>query len=392
MTNNLWSTNTPERFWRLLIDLPTEQWQIAIDQALPCLELDHPDAGIVNVLEVVLGEGQFGPDHWQLSSLKKMYYTLKPFLPRPLTRWMRRFYGTPKHKLSWPIEDRYVHFLFEAIKQLFLLTGKTSFPFINIWPDGNQFAFVITHDVETSRGQANLCKVADLEEGLGFRSSFNIIPERYKIDKPLLVELKNRGFEIGVHGLKHDGKLYSSKAIFDERAKRINQYLKDYDSVGFRSPLTHRQPDWMQALEVEYDLSFFDTDPYEPIPGGTMSIWPFELGRFMELPYTMVQDYTLINVLGEKTPETWLQKVGFIKKYHGMALINVHPDYLNEPLNWDLYAKFLKEMKTRSKYWHALPHEISSWWRARMYTTSVSALQGASQGDIHFEGGKIILV
>ena len=31
----------------------------------------------------------------------------------------------------------------------------------------------------------------------------------------------------------------------------------------------------MQALEIEYDLSFFDTDPCEPIPGGTMSIWPF---------------------------------------------------------------------------------------------------------------------
>ncbi len=58
----------------------------------------------------------------------------------------------------------------------------------------------------------------------------------------------------------------------------------------------------MQALEVEYDLSFFDTDPYEPIPGGGMSIWLYWIGRFIELPYTLAQDSTLAIVLGEETP------------------------------------------------------------------------------------------
>ena len=115
------------------------------------------------------------------------------------------------------------------------------------------------------------------------------------------------------------------------RAKRINAHLKELDAVGFRSPLTMRNPEWMQALEIEYDLSFFDTDPYEPMPGGTMSIWPFILGHFVELPYTLMQDYTLTAVLGETTPRLWLQKVDFIERYHGMALVNTHPDYLLNP-------------------------------------------------------------
>ena len=34
---------------------------------------------------------------------------------------------------------------------------------------------------------------------------------------------------------------------------------------------------------MQYDLSFFDTDPFEPIPVGTMSIWPFMLGNFVEI-------------------------------------------------------------------------------------------------------------
>ena len=64
---------------------------------------------------------------------------------------------------------------------------------------------------------------------MGFRSSFNFVPERYgEISLDLLRELKQRGFGIGVHGLKHDGKLFSSKKIFDERAPRINAYLKKW--------------------------------------------------------------------------------------------------------------------------------------------------------------------
>jgi hypothetical protein len=127
----------------------------------------------------------------------------------------------------------------------------------------------------------------------------------------------------------------------------------------------HRHPEWMQDLEVEYDLSFFDTDPYEPIPGGTMNIWPFFIGHFVELPYTLVQDHTLTSILGEKTPQIWLDKVDFIEEYHGMALVNSHPDYLREKNTWDVYLQFLMEMKERGGYWRALPCEVASWWRVR---------------------------
>jgi hypothetical protein len=207
--------------------------------------------------------------------------------------------------------------------------------------------------------------VADLEESSGFRSSFNFVPERYPLDLVLIEDLRGRGFEIGVHGLRHDGKLFSSRSEFMRRAERINGYLQELDAVGFRSPLTMRNPEWMQALQIEYDLSFFDTDPYEPMPGGTMSIWPFILGRFVELPYTLAQDCTLTVVLGETTPRLWLQKVDFIERYCGMVLVNTHPDYLSDPLTWKIYSDFLQAMRRRGGYWHALPRDVARWWRAR---------------------------
>jgi peptidoglycan/xylan/chitin deacetylase (PgdA/CDA1 family) len=214
--------------------------------------------------------------------------------------------------------------------------------------------------------------LTDLEEALGFRSSFNFVPERYPLDRALMQDLRERGFEIGVHGLKHDGKLFSSKQRFEERAGRINDYLQEFGAVGFRAPLTHRNPEWMQALNIDYDLSFFDTDPYEPIPGGAMSIWPFMIGHFVELPYTLVQDCTLFNVLGQanalsspRLVDIWLKKVDFLEQYCGMALLNAHPDYLYVDDNLEIYKAFLQAMLARGGYWLALPHQVSNWWRER---------------------------
>jgi hypothetical protein len=241
---------------------------------------------------------------------------------------------------------------------------------------------VLTHDIETAPGQTHARVVADLDAQYGFRSSFNFVPERYPVDRGLMEELRARGFEIGVHGLKHDGKLFRSPAEFRRRAARINRYLKDFGAVGFRAPLTHRNPAWMQALEIEYDLSFFDTDPYEPMPGGTMSIWPFQLGRFVELPYTLVQDYTLTAVLKETTPRIWLEKVDFLERYAGLALLNTHPDYLRTPATERVYAQFLEAMSRRTQYWHALPKEVARWWRDRAQASSIDALPGATLGQI----------
>src|SRR5262249_4234489 len=267
--------------------------------------------------------------------------------------------------LSWPIEDRYVRFQFDCVTHVLCHREVDCGVHVGFWPDNHRFALVLTHDVENVEGAAFVPVLADLEERLGFRSSFNFVPERYTVDQALLSALRQRGFEIGVHGLKHDGRLFSSRHIFTCRAARINEYLRAWSAVGFRAPYTHRNPEWMQALQIEYDLSFFDTDPYEPMPGGTMSIWPFLLGSFVELPYTLAQDHTLMVILGACTPRIWLDKVDFVERWHGMALVNAHPDYLREPKHLALYEAFLRTMAEKDNYWRALPRDVARWWKQR---------------------------
>lgn len=382
---NLWSANRPDQFWLCHPACESSLWDAAVEASLSHLGPLVP-ANVDDLLHLTLGEGQFSPDHWTLSRARRLYYSIKPLLPRTFTRLLRRLLQ-PRHardfELGWPIEARYPRFLFDALKNLLLLSGRQSIEIASLWPDEASFALVLTHDIESNQGQRFVRRVMDLEESLGFRSSFNFIPEKYRVDVDLVNEISQRGFEVGVHGLKHDGKLFNSRELFMRRAERINHYLQTMNAVGFRAPLTHRHPEWMQALEMEYDLSFFDTDPFEPIPGGTMSLWPFFIGHFVELPYTLVQDYTLTAVLGESTPRLWLEKVDFIAEYHGMALLNSHPDYLCEPSNFNIYAEFLFAMKQRGWFWHALPCDVAAWWRGRRDgTANIPTVEARLVGEV----------
>ncbi len=366
----LYSANTYDAFWQPLLEprITQEEWSEAAQKALPLLDIQQP-INSADILPRVLGEATHAPKQWQLSAAKRIYYQVKPFLPRPLRTFGRQHYRQNQEAtspLQWPVEDRYVRFQFQCLASLLEQRGLNSIPHINFWPKGHRYAFVLTHDIEEEQGAAFVETVAALEEQYGFRSLFNFVPERYPIDTNLLHDLKQRGFEIGVHGLKHDGKLFSSRSLFERRAAKINQYLQQWGAVGFRTPYTHRNPAWMQALDIEYDLSFFDTDPHEPLPGGTMSIWPFQLGKFLELPYTLTQDNTLANILRAETSALWTDKVDFLAQWHGMVLVNVHPDYLRSKRCWSLYEDLLKNMQARCGYWHALPRDVARWWQQRM--------------------------
>jgi peptidoglycan/xylan/chitin deacetylase (PgdA/CDA1 family) len=370
---NLWTANQPGSFWQCQPNPPDEVWQDVIKKALPALGLTNAQSDMDTVLALTLGEGRFGSDHWKLGPLTRIYYLVKFIIPRSITLQLRRLYNRRlKTEGIWPIESRYANFLWEVLRQVLMLNDSKELTIKGFWPDHNRFAFVLTHDIETAAGQEFVEVVADLEENLGFRSLFNFVPESYKLNYKLMDDLRQRGFEVGIHGLKHDGNLFVSKPAFMQKASRINQYLKEWNAVGFRAELTIRQPEWMQALEIEYDLSFFDTDPFEPIPGGTMSIWPFFTGHFVELPYTLVQDYTLTSILGEISPRIWLEKVEFIEEHHGMALVNTHPDYLKSKPTWDVYEQFLTAMKKHDCYWHGLPGEVAKWWKSRLVSSEIA--------------------
>ncbi len=244
------------------------------------------------------------------------------------------------------------------------------------WPDGKQFAFVLTHDVEGEKGVAQCRRLAEVDKAFGFRSSFNFIPEgEYRLPESLQAFLKEEGFEIGVHDLHHDGSLYRSSESFHAQAKQINQYLQSWGAVGFRAGFMFHDLEWLKALEVSYDASTFDTDPFEPQPDGVGTIFPFWVQAhgdkgYIELPYTLPQDSTMFLVLQEHTIDIWIKKLEWIAEHGAMALVNVHPDYINFRGNGNagefpvrLYEELLKHVVTRygERCWHALPRDVAAY-------------------------------
>lgn len=231
------------------------------------------------------------------------------------------------------------------------------------YKEGKECAVVLTHDVEEQHGFDFIPKVIELEQKHGFKSSWNIVPYKYKIDEGIIKLIRDAGHEIGIHGYNHDGKLYYSEKIFNARVPFINEALKRYGAVGFRSPQVHRNLVWLQKLDIEYDASCFDYDPFQPFPGGTGSIWPFIAGKFVEMPYTLPQDHTLFYVLKQKNISIWKNKADWVAQNKGVILALIHPDYLREKKHWEMYEELLQYLKTLENAWFCLPKELSQWWR-----------------------------
>ncbi|MDO5576144.1 MAG: hypothetical protein Q4F84_03625 [Fibrobacter sp.] len=296
--------------------------------------------------------------------LKNLYYIFKPVLPRKVQLALRRTLF--KHRLKkyghvWPISES---------------AGKKPSNWQG-WPENKQFALVITHDVETEVGLNKIKQLAEIDLKYGFKSSFNIVPNKYFVPSEIRSWLESNGFEVGIHDYNHDGKLYKSKEMFDIRAKAINEYLKEWNVTGFRSAAMHHNLEWLTELDISYDCSTFDTDPFEPQPDGVDTIFPFwykseKTGRgFVEIPYTLPQDLTLFVIKQDKDIGVWKEKIKWIAEKGGMATVIVHPDYINfdkdkkngiGEYHYEKYVSLLEFLNSEYKnlYWSALPKKLVS--------------------------------
>ncbi len=295
-----------------------------------------------------------------------LYYFLKMFIPRPVQIYLRGMLirqRMSRNKDIWPIDP------------------NAAAPPINWqgWPEGKKFALVLTHDVETKKGLEKCRALMDIEEKHGFRSSFNFVAGDYSVPEALLNEISTRGFEAGVHGLHHQGNIFRSSKVFEEQATKINQNLKKWNATGFRSPSMYHNLDWLHELNITYDASTFDTDPFEPQPDGVGTIFPFWVPGisnqhgYVELPYTLPQDFLLFIIMQQKNIDIWKKKLDWIVDNGGMALFISHPDYISfnsinhyEKYPVKYYEDFLTYIKTKyeGQYWHVLPKDIARFWSA----------------------------
>jgi hypothetical protein len=144
----------------------------------------------------------------------------------------------------------------------------------------------------------------------------------------------------------------------------------------------HHNLDWIRDFDIEYDASTFDTDPFEPQSDAMATIYPFWVppsrGRpgYIELPYTMPQDFTLFILMRETSDRIWRKKLEWVAQHGGMVLMLTHPDYIYtgqgkrryEEYPVGLYSRFLEMVVHRyhGQFWNALPCDVARYARTQL--------------------------
>jgi hypothetical protein len=328
--------------------------------------------------------------------IRETYYALRPLLPVPVRKHLQKLRLNGWRNLTfphWPV-DTTVDSLMERLMALSIGAGEGArVPFIWFWPEGKNACAIVTHDVETQRGVELSARLMDMNESFGVPASFQIVPEeRYFVTESYLNSIRQRGFEVNVQDLNHDGHLYRDRAQFARRAAKINQYRKKYGAAGFRAGVLYRNQEWYHLLDFDFDSSIPNVAHLDPQRGGCCTVMPYFIGELVELPVTTTQDYSLFHIVNDYSLRLWTQQVELILAKHGLINVVTHPDYLTGPRQEEIYSELLtllEHARSERDIWIALPRDVSKWWRQR---SRMQLVQRDGEWSVKGEGSEKAVV
>ena len=331
--------------------------------------------------EKYLGSDDHG--HPAKSLVGKAYYFVRPLLPVKVRRHLQKARLSSWRELKfpqWPVDRTVDH----AMNELLLLSRRAhrieKIPFIWFWPDGATGAAVMTHDVETDMGRDSSAVLMDINDSFGIKSAFEVVPEkRYQVPSSYIDSIWNRGFEVAVHDLNHDGHLFRDRETFLQRVSKINAYGKSFRAEGFRAAVLYRNQEWYDALEFSYDTSVPNVAHLDPQRGGCCTVMPYFVGNIVELPVTMTQDYSLFHILNDYSIDLWKQQVELILESHGLLNVIIHPDYSVSPRERKVFEALLghlAQLRDERGVWMALSKDVARWWRQRSQMNIVEDRDG----------------
>jgi hypothetical protein len=313
-----------------------------------------------------------GHDGHAQSVLARMYYSVRPILPFGVRSYLKQMYlkGWDEQPFPhWPVDCSVDNLAAQVLQLSVRSSVARQVPFIWFWPKGASSCAIMTHDVETESGQDACSNLMRIDDSFGIKASFQIVPEeRYHVSTQFLASIRERGFEVVVHDLNHDGHLYRDRDRFLERVGKINSYGEQYGANGFRAAVLYRRQLWFDALKFSYDMSIPNVAHLDPQHGGCCTVMPFFIGDVLELPVTTTQDYMLFHILNDYSTGLWKRQIELIMEKHGLMSFIVHPDYIMKARERVIYEELLAHLaglREKKDVWITTPGEVNRWWRQR---------------------------
>jgi len=124
----------------------------------------------------------------------------------------------------------------------------------------------------------------------------------------------------------------------------------------------------MNLLDFEYDISIPNVAHLDPQRGGCCTVFPYFIGKVLEIPLTATQDYSLLYILREYSLDLWETQIAKILDRHGGISFIIHPDYITKKREQRVYQDLLEHLSGLRKtagLWVALPGDVNDWWRQR---------------------------
>lgn len=309
---------------------------------------------------------------WGLRFLRDAYYRLRPLMGVGLRKHLQRVHASGWRNIHfphWPV-DTSVEQLSEALLLSAMKAKRVDrIPFVWFWPQAAKSCVVMTHDVESQKGYGFCRDLMDMDDAHGIKASFQLVPEgSYEVSQSMIWEIRDRGFEVNIQDLNHDGYLFAERAEFLRRVQKINHYGRMYGATGFRAAVLYRNLNWYDALDFSYDMSVPNVAHLDPQRGGSCTVMPYFVGDVLEIPLTTTQDYTLFHLLGDYSLDLWKAQAGTIQAKNGLLSFLVHPDYIVEEKSRSVYRellRWLRDTAAQGNLWLALPGDVDRWWRAR---------------------------
>jgi peptidoglycan/xylan/chitin deacetylase (PgdA/CDA1 family) len=238
------------------------------------------------------------------------------------------------------------------------------------WPNNKKYAVALTHDIDTKKGFQNIDIISKMERKHDVNSCWYIVPKHYKLDYRLLDNLMESGDEIGLHGYRHDNKLYAlSEKEIDTRIKSCNEFIVRYNIQGFRAPSFLISEALIKIVQQHflYDTSIPSNRLYSPYSymEGCSTVFPYNNGSITELPITLPPDDILLalNLSKQQIFDVWMNMIASIKDCGGLALLVTHPEpFLGNKCGInDVYRDILETLSHDTDVWISTPSKILQW-------------------------------
>lgn len=99
--------------------------------------------------------------------------------------------------------------------------------------------------------------------------------------------------------------------------------------------------DWFNLLHFEFDKSVPNAGHLDPQQEGCCTTFLYFVGKLLEVPVTMSQDFMLFNILRQYSLDLWERQIKLVLKGHGVMNFIALPDYVINQREQNVYKSLL---------------------------------------------------